>query len=85
MKYNQIVNKIRSVVYSCETNEQLDVACKYSFLLIDNYFIINKNDNIDERYDKIFLKNEMYNWLKFITVNNNNINSRIIGVCEKEI
>lgn len=42
MKYNFVVDKIRKVVYSCETFDQIDAVYKYCNLLIPNGAMANQ-------------------------------------------
>ena len=66
MKYHSLVNKVRKVVRSCENIGQLEVAGRYSVLLICDNFKRLDTDNTHSYYAKRKKEEEIISWLKVL-------------------
>lgn len=66
--YNFALNRIRKVVKSCETQEQLEVAGKYSKLLIFEYGYqtFTGGEDLSAYFKVRRKKEEMISWLKML-------------------
>jgi len=66
MRYCEVVERIRRVVTSCDTIEQLKVAGKYSVLLIMKYCKKVSGDDLSEYFVKRAKEDELVSWLNVI-------------------
>ena len=67
MKYIFVVDKIRKVLYSCKTIEQLLVGKKYVDILIERWKLYNLY-NCHDHYDSISLRKEVREIRKWTTM-----------------
>jgi len=66
MKYHEVVERVRRVINSCETIEQLKVAGKYSVLLIVKQFKKSDGDDLSDYFANRKKEEEMVSWLKML-------------------
>lgn len=64
MKYTFMIDKIRKVVYSCESNKQLHIANKYCMMLITRW--VRQLNSLDDGYSNRSFKVDVVTWLNVI-------------------
>jgi len=64
MKYHEVAERVRKVICSCKTIDQLKVAARYSVILICDKFKRNNGEPFSVYLSNRIKEKEMISWTK---------------------